>query len=352
MNRDTRLEIDLTAFSRNLATIRDRIAPAQLMLVVKDDAYAHGLVPIVETAFSAAIRYFGCLDLATARRVRAVLGHEAQLFAWYLGPDDDLAEAIRDGVELGIGSPEVLSAALAAARASGISARIHLKIDTGLNRNGFRSEQWDDALDSLEKGISEGIASFEGIWSHIAEASDEEDDRARERFDAAYTSALRRGLHPRIRHLAASAAGFARDEFSYDLVRMGAFTYGIAPAGGPTATELGLLPIASLHSAVDEIVAGSARVPVGGRHGLPRHAAGQATVSVAGVSRVITEIEAGWLSFDAEGVNIGAPVVIFGSDEDGAMTSTHWGEIVDTIGEEIQLRVHTDIPRVYRRESG
>ncbi len=71
-----------------------------------------------------------------------------------------------------------------------------------------------------------------GVWSHIAEASDAEDDAARAAFEVAVTAAEAAGFALEVRHLSASAASFARPEFRYDLARVGAFCYGIRSAGG------------------------------------------------------------------------------------------------------------------------
>ncbi|MFK5088397.1 alanine racemase, partial [Klebsiella pneumoniae] len=86
-----------------------------------------------------------------------------------------------------------------------------------------------------------------------SEASDADDDDARALFLAARAAAVEAGLRPRFSHLAASAAGFAREPFREDLVRVGAFSYGIRPAGGPGEAELGIEPISSLVASVTAI---------------------------------------------------------------------------------------------------
>ncbi len=78
-----------------------------------------------------------------------------------------------------------------------------------------------------------GVVRIVGVWSHVAEASDHEDDVARTLFDEAVAAAEAAGFTLEVRHLSASAASFARPEFRYDLVRVGAFCYGVRSAGGP-----------------------------------------------------------------------------------------------------------------------
>jgi alanine racemase len=344
-----RLVVDLAAFDRNVAALRARVSPAQLMLVVKNDAYGHGLEPIVTRALANGVEWVGCLDLGTALAVRGFAGDAPRLFAWLLSPDEDLAAGIRAGVDLGVGSAPVLEAVAATAAALGLVPRVHLKIDTGLNRNGVRREAWPEFVDRAAVLEAEGRIAVEGIWSHISEASKAEDDLARARFDEAVDQARVGGLRPRLRHLAASAAGTLRPEFDYDLVRIGAFTYGIAPAGGPYADELGVTPIASLHAPVVAVEGGQAFIAVGAWHGLPSSAAGRVTVTVRGAARPVIRIDAEHLVIAATdaALDVGEEAVVFGDGSEHSTTSTHWAEAIGTIGEELHTRLDAGIPREY-----
>lgn len=337
--------VDLDAFARNLARVRETIAPAQHMLVVKDDAYGHGLEAIVRRARAEGVEWFGAFDVATGRDVRAIAGPDARIFVWLLGAPDDLASGITADLDLGIGD-EALLEDLAALAPQPTPARVHLKIDTGLHRNGIRPERWDAALTRTATLVATGAARFEGLWSHIAEASDADDDDARDLFLAARASAVAAGLTPRFSHLAASAAGFARAPFREDLVRVGAFSYGIRPAGGPGEYALGIDPIAVLSATVVETDGDAVRVDVGHLHGLPSALAGRFDVATPGGPRRVRTIEEtstvieGWP--DAA---LGDEVAVFGA---GAVsTATDLAEAIDTIGEEIALRVSPIIPRHY-----
>lgn len=342
------LQIDLSAFDRNLATVRRTVAPAQVMMVVKNDAYAHGTEVLVHRALDQGIQWIGCLDLPTALHVRARTD-APHVFAWLLAADDDLQRAVAERVDLGIGDLSVLEAVAGAAAAQGSAADVHLKIDTGLNRNGVRAEDWPAFVARARELQDAGRLRVVGVWSHISEASDDDDDDARDRFDEAVGAARSAGLQPEYRHLAASAAGFQRREFDYDLVRVGAFLYGIAPAGGPTAAELGLTPIASLRTHVQTVRDGVAIVPVGSWSGLPSSAAGRVTVAVGGRPYPVRRIGPDWMELAAPrgGLSVGDEAIVFGAGDQGDLTSTQWAEAVDTIGEEVQVRVDPRIARVY-----
>jgi len=345
----TRLVVDLRAFDSNVAALRARVAPAQFMLVVKNDAYGHGLEPIVTRALAAGVEWVGCLDLGTALAVRDFAGDSPRLFAWLLSPDEDLAAAIRARVDLGVGSAVVLEAVAAAAAALELVPRVHLKIDTGLNRNGVRREAWPEFVARAAVLEAEGRLVVEGVWSHISEASDAEDDLARARFDEAVDEARAAGLRPRLQHLAASAAGTLRPEFDYDLVRIGAFGFGVAPAGGPYAGELGITPIASLRAPIDAVEGGQAFVAVGAWHGLPSSAAGRVTVAVRGAARPVIRIDAEHLVIAATdaALEVGEEAVVFGDGSEHSITSTKWAETIGTIGEELHTRLDARIPREY-----
>lgn len=345
----TALRVDLNAFDHNLATVRAAVAPAELMMVVKNDAYAHGTEVLVRRAATGGVRWIGCLDLPTALHVREVAGPALHVFAWLLHTDDDLERAVRERVDLGIGDADVLEAVASAAAEIGGVADVHLKVDTGLNRNGVRVEDWPGFVARAAQLERTGAVRVVGVWSHISEASDADDDAARARFDDAVQMARSAGLAPTLRHLAASAAGFQRPEFDYDLVRVGAFLYGIAPAGGPTAHELGLTPIASLVSEVQTVRDGVAIVPVGAWAGLPSSAAGRISVAVNGRALRVLRIGDDWMELEAAGapVHAGDTAVVFGPGSCGEATSTQWAEAIDSIGEEVQVRVDPRIARVY-----
>ena len=336
--------VDLDAFARNLRRVREAVAPATHMLVVKDDAYAHGLEPIVTRAVAEGVRWIGAFDVVTGAAVRRIVGPDVRIFVWLIGGADDLAAGIAADLDLGIGD-EALLDDLAGLRVDR-PARVHLKIDTGLHRNGIRPERWGSALTQTSVLVGEGRAALEGIWSHISEASDADDDDARALFLAAREAARAAGLEPTFSHLAASAAGFARSEFREDLVRVGAFSYGIRPAGGPGAKELGIEPIARLSATVTSVDAAGVHLDLGSMHGLPSTLGGHFDAATPGGPRrveAITPTEtvlAPW-----PGATPGEEIALFGPD--ALHDATDLAELVDTIGEEIALRVSPTVPRLF-----
>lgn len=340
------ITVDLAAFSANLAAIRRRIAPAAHMLVVKDDAYGHGLAPLVRRAHRDGISWFGAFDVPTGLAVRELAGEHARVFVWLVAGPAEAREAVEAGLDIGVGDEELL-ADVAAVASPSTPARVHLKIDTGLRRNGIPADRWAAAIERAATLSERGMLRVEGVWSHIAEASDAEDDRARVRYEHALSVARGAGLRPLVRHLSASAAGFARPEFRYDLARIGAFAYGIRSAGGPTEDALGLRPIATVTAPVIEVHGDDVRVGLGGMDGLPSALGGRMSVGTpAGPRRLVRiapdrSVVEGW-----HGARVGDVVRILGRGAPHSATDV--AERIDTIGEEIALRIFPGLPREYR----
>lgn len=339
-----RLHVDLAQLAANIERVRATVAPSELMLVVKDDAYGHGLREVVRTASREGVTWFGAFDVRTGRAVRDALGEAPRIFTWIAATGGDIDDAIAADLDIGVGDAALLEDVARAASAAGGTPRVHLKIDTGLHRNGVRPEHWPAFVARAAQLQAEGSIEVAGVWSHIAEASDDEDDAARVAYERALAEASAAGLRPAMRHLAASAASFARPEFRYDMVRVGAFCYGIRSAGGPDAAALGLAPVGRLEADVIAVGDREVTVGVGALDGLPSTLAGRAWVGTpAGPRRVLAIGE--WTSVEAwSGAAVGDTVTVYGG---GAGSPTDLAELIGTIGEEIAVRVSPLLPRVY-----
>lgn len=343
MNRPE-LRISATAFRANVAAVVERIAPSELMLVVKDDAYGHGLPWTVEQAEALGVTWFGSYDVRSALDVRRVAGGSVRVFAWATSTDAEIDEALAHGIDLGVGTHDYLRRIIARAEALGVLGRVHLKIDTGLHRNGVLREDWDAVVAEARVAETAGTLELVGVWSHIAEASDEEDDDAQEIFLDAVRVTGESGQVPRLQHLTASAASWWRPELRGSLSRIGAFCYGVRSADGPDLD--GIRPIASLVASVVEIVAGDAVINIGSFDGLPSTLAGAPVGTPVGAGVLLridntTSIVQGW-----SGVAVGDAVHVFGAGEHGEASATSLAERIDTVGEEILTRLSTRVRRV------
>lgn len=362
--------IDLDAITANVRALRP--PTAQLMAVVKADAYGHGAVPAARAALAGGADWLGVAYPSEAAELRAA-GIDAPMVAWLLSPGQDVGEALRTKVDLSVSDVAMLEMVLAQASESGVVARVHLKVDTGLSRGGAPVRDWPELVDAAAKAQAENTAVVAGVWSHFARA-DEPGDPSISAQLALYREALAlaeaRGVHPELRHLANSAAGLTLPGAHFDLVRQGISVYGLSPSrqvGRPE--DFGLTPAMTLAAAValtKRVPAGTgvsyghryrtgaettlALVPLGYADGVPRNASNTAEVLVAGARRRI----AGTVCMDQFVVDIGQDavaagdeVLLFGPGRDGEPTAQDWAEATGTINYEIVTRVGARVPRVY-----
>lgn len=361
--------IDLDALRDNVALLRERAGPAQVMAVVKADGYGHGLVPSAQAAVRGGATWLGVAFLEEALALRAA-GVADPVLAWLFSPSEDLEPAVAAGIDLGIYDLAELARAQAAAEQTGTVARLHLKADTGLSRGGSTPALWPDLCEAAAKAQAEGAVTVAGLWSHFA-CSDQGPEHPanvlqRGVFGQALEIAAAKGLQPEVRHLANSAAMLTCPETHYDLVRLGAAIYGLSPVPG---RAFGLRPVMSLRSRValtKRVPQGSgvsyshryvtarettlALVPLGYGDGVPRAATNAAEVLLGGRRRRV----AGTVSMDQFVVDVGEDdvaaddeVLLFGAGDDGEPTAQDWAEAVGTIDYEIVTRVGGRVPREY-----
>ncbi|WP_167045707.1 alanine racemase [Salinibacterium sp. ZJ454] len=343
------------ALRHNVRLVRDRVAPAELLAVVKDNAYGHGRETVVKALLDVGVTRFGALDLVSALAVRE-LAPDAMIFAWVFDSGDDFALAIRARVDIGVTAADVLErvAAASAAHADG-AVPVHLKIDSGLHRAGVLPAEWRGFVSRAAELERAGLIRVAGLWTHIAEASDDDDSRAIAEFSWAVDEAERQGLDARLRHLAASAAAYARADARFDMVRVGAFLYGIAPGGGVGPAELGLRPVMTLQAPVLAVTRAGDRelasIGFGGAMGLLTDAAGRVSVAIHGARWPVTAVHPTETIIDvttdgsAPAVRAGDVVTLFGDGAHGEATLQEWADAMGTIGEELVTRVSALVPR-------
>src|SRR5262245_39379278 len=250
------VRIDLAAIRDNVARLRAGTS-AEVMAVVKADAYGHGLLPAARAALAGGASWLGVCTLDEALTLRAA-GITAPVLAWLVAPGLPLHDAVAADIDLSAASPSQVDEIEAAAH-TGRPARIHLKIDTGLARGGATPAEWPALLEAAAKAQADGDIDVVGVWSHLVHA-DVPDHQTTDHQLGAFAEALavaeRFGISPRYRHLANSAATLTRPDTHYDLVRPGVAVYGLSPVAGET---FGLRPAMTARARV----ALTKRVPAG-----------------------------------------------------------------------------------------
>ncbi|MFP5345422.1 MAG: alanine racemase [Actinomycetes bacterium] len=366
--------VDLDAVTANVAALVEHARGAAVMAVVKGDGYGHGAVPCARAALRGGATWLGVAQLSEAVALRAA-GIDAPLLTWLYAPDQDLAPAVASGVDLSVAAPWALDAVVGAARATGRTAGIHLKVDTGLARGGATAEGWPDLVKAAAAAQADEAVDVVGVWSHYANADIPFHPSVKAQSESlleAVDVATRHGLRPQLRHHANSAATLTDPSSHFDLVRPGLAVYGLSPVpdvGGPE--RFGLRPAMTLRAKlvlVKDVAAGQgvsygysyvttrrttlALVPLGYADGIPRHASDTGPVRLAGrrltvAGRVCVDqfvLDVGRLDPD---VTAGDEVVLFGPGDDGEPTAQDWADAAGTISYEIVTRLGDRIPRVY-----
>jgi alanine racemase len=258
--------IDLGAVRANLRRMREVAGPARVMAVVKADAYGHGMVECARAAVEAGAAWLGTALPEEALALRAA-GLTAPILTWLHAPGDPFAELITAGVDVSVSGLWALREITEAVRTTGRPARIQLKADTGLGRNGAQPRDWPLIVEEAVKAQEDGLVTVTGLWSHFACA-----DEPRHPSVAAQLAAFREalalaeaaGLRPEVRHIANSPAALLLPETHFDLVRSGLATYGVSPAPEEgSAADFGLRPAMTLVgrlALVKQVDAGPGRI--------------------------------------------------------------------------------------------
>ncbi|TFD31586.1 alanine racemase [Cryobacterium sp. TMT1-62] len=361
--------VDLGAVYANVAHLRQVAGTPHLMAVVKANAYGHGAVPVARTALAAGADWLGVADVDEALELRAA-GIDAPVLAWLHDPDADFTVAITRSITLGLSSARQLRQVAEAAAALGRVADVHLKLETGLNRNGVNEPDWAETFALAAQLEQAGRLTVTGIFSHLSNASPVDDAEAIERFERGVALAADTGLTPSLIHLASTAAAVRVPAARFSMVRVGIGIYGLSPFADQTSQDLGLTPAMTLRgrvAAVRRVAAGAgvsydylwrapvdgylALVPLGYADGVPRQASGTAWVDISGHSHPLVgriAMDQFVVSVGQERVAVGDEVVLFGNPETGVPSATDWADAAGTINYEIVTRIGRRVTRSYR----
>ena len=366
------------AILRNYDTVR-AIAGVDVMAVVKADAYGHGADFIAPLLRTHGVTWLGVALPSEALALRAA-GDRGRILSWLSTPrDPDLAACVGADVDLSVSNSRELHEIAAAARVLGKRAYIHVKIDTGLSRNGLPLTELGSVLAKLITLVAEGVIGVRGVWSHLASADHVDPEIAQESVSAqrdVFISALAEfasaGIEPEAIHLANTAGALWHPDSRFNLVRIGISMYGLSPnVQRASSAELNLVPAMTLVarlSSIKSVPAGSGvsylhtwtaerecqlgLVPVGYGDGIPRSASNNVSVCVAGelISQVGT-IAMDQFVIDATDsiadISAGSEVYLFGSGAHGELSADQWGQASGSIGYEIVTRLGSRIPRVH-----
>jgi alanine racemase len=389
MVRPTVATIDLDAIQGNLRAIRELLARETIWLdapnplgrdapqrrtsapgiiaVVKANAYGHGAGQVGRALQDAGATMLACADIEEGIALRAG-GVTIPLLVFGALSISDLSGVFEFDLTPTVSSPSAAAALEQAAAARGTRLRCHLKIDTGMNRLGFR---FDNLRRTMPPVLSSRHLAFEAVYTHFATADQPDSpflERQRLRFDEAVATLRPLGLPPTKRHAANSAALLRDSRTWYDDVRPGLLLYGIVPPP-LAATTLGLRPALSLTSrivAVKGIRPGEgtgyglrwqpdtprsiAIVPAGYADGIDTRLANRGAVLVRGRHvPVVGSVCMDMIMIDVTDLDVapGDEVVIIGRQDDREITARETAVQIGTIPWEVLCRLGARIERRY-----
>ena len=369
-DRPTWLEVDLSAIAHNVRRLEARAAGAEVMVVLKADAYGHGAVQVAHTALRSGASWLGVACVPEGRVLRRA-GIRAPVLVLGYTPGWQAREAVGLHLDLAVFDLDTARAFGAAARALDTTASVHVKVDTGMHRLGVPA----DAAAAFVRGVH-GVDGIDvvGLFTHFACADDPSPAgvSATDAQVAAFGRVLAdldgTGHRPPVVHASNSAGLLCRPDAGFDLVRPGIAVYGLPP--GPDVPVPDLRPALSWTSQVAQVhdlpVGASvgyghtwtavrpsrvATVPVGYADGLRRAPATWRHVLVRGRPAPLAgRVSMDQISVDVtgiDGVRRGDEVVLIGRQGDEELPATLVAAWLGTSPYEVVSEILARVPRVH-----
>ncbi len=370
--RPTVARVDLEVLKANYRAIGDHLkrarptSPPGVISVVKANAYGHGAAQVGRALEDAGADLLACADIEEGATLRAA-GVRADILIFGALSVSDLDGLFDCRLTPTISSPGAARAVQAAAARYKQRVRYHLKIDTGMNRLGFRFDNLRRTLPDLLR--SENL-DLDAVFTHFATADDPASslfDEQRQRFDRVLADLQALGARPRFRHAANSAAVVRDPRVWFDRVRPGLLLYGIVPP--PLTSTIPLAPVMTLASRITavkgmragEVTGYGARftakkpttiaiVPAGYADGLDLRLAGRGSVLIRGRrAPIIGSVCMDMIMIDVTGLDAspGDEVVFIGSQDGDTIDAREMANTIGSIPWEIVCRVGSRIERVY-----
>jgi alanine racemase len=370
-----RAEINLAAIAENLKFIKSKTS-AQVLAVVKADAYGHGLINVAKAAEKAGADWLGTALLEEGIALRNG-GITKPIISWLTPLGEDFKTAINLEIDLSISSIELLNEIILVGKSINKVPRVHIEIDTGMNRGGF-GDEWGSLLPEIVRAVKTNEIKAIGIWSHFARADEPNEvmnSTQLDKFDQKVKQLSDSGVNLEFIHIANSAAALSNKAAHKNIIRWGIGLYGLSPdvTNMGDSKSLGLKPAMKLFAKlqlVKSVKAGQSVgyggtaitksdtklgvVTLGYADGVPRNANNSAGIYVAGkrapiIGRVSMDQFVVDLGLDSL-AKIGDEVIVFGDGSQGEYTIDEWAKACATINYEIVTRIGVRVPRIYSRE--
>ena len=368
--------MDLSNLRHNVETLTEHLPEGCRFLgVVKADAYGHGAVPVDRELERLGAGYLAVSNFEEALQLRRADVALPILILGYTPPEFAREEAALH-ITQEVHSLEYGRALSAALEGTGLSLKIHMKIDTGMGRLGFFAYDRPETVPELTELAGLPGLYAEGIFMHFAVSDTPSEDGytrlQHDRFLRVVKALAERGIRPEIVHCANSGASIAYPEYAHDMIRPGIATYGLDPSGDLRGMA-DLRPLMSLKTtiaAVRTFPAGAsvsygrtyqtpeerviAVCPIGYADGLPRRLSNQTSFLLRGkrapqIGRICMDMCMIDVT-DIPEVKVGDTVTVIGWDGAEENTWDGWADQLGTISYELVCGVSKRVPRIYLRD--
>jgi alanine racemase len=374
------IEINIKALQSNLDFIKSNLDPAcELTSVVKGNAYGHGITHFVPTAIACGIKSFAVFSAFEAKQILATdLDFERVLIMGNIS-ENQLEWAIENNIEFYVFEKRRLISAIKSAKKLGIKAKIHIEVETGLNRTGFSKIDLLALMDTIKSNPD--YLSLEGMCSHLAGAENIANyyriKKQMSRFNSFEKLFTKHGLDIKTRHLACSAAAMNFPKSQKDLARIGIMQYGLWPSNEVRMAYFvknkkvedplkAVLSWKTYVMSVKEVKMGEyigygsslmaeknmliATVPVGYADGFARSLSNHGKVLIAGQRLdVIGTINMNLFMVDITNIasiKKGDEVVLIGEQGNLSITVASFSDFSSQLNYELLTRLPNDIPRI------
>ncbi len=367
VHRPTRIEVYRESLTNNVNVIRNHVGSAKIMAVVKANGYGHGLVSAASILACAGVDSFGVACIEEAIELRKS-GVTLPILVFGGLMQDQLDLYLQYDVDVTASSVSKLEQIEQSALQAGRRARVHLKIDTGLERIGTH---YYSAKPLFESALRATGCDIVGVYSHFADVNSSDNSLARlqlERFLECMYFYSERARAPFVRHIANSSAILEMPDSCLDMVRPGLLLYGVTPHKDPTC-RLDVLPTLCLKSHVvyfKVVLQGAGvsydhswhaphdtrvvTIPIGYGDGFLRALSNKGHILVGGKRcPIIGKICMDQLMVDlgpcGEAYN-GDEVVLIGRQGESDITVNDLADLLDTTPHEILVSLNQRVPRI------
>ena len=378
-NNSSKIELSKSAIKNNIDFIRNQIGEGvTLSSVLKANAYGHGINQMVPELEKNGLRHFSVFSSFEAREAQAASKHGSTIMIMGDIAKEDVSWVIKNRIEAFVYNFHLLETLIREAKKQHCKACVHIELETGMNRHGFREHEWKNVAEILT--LNHADIAFQGICTHFAGAESSANYKRIQGQQKKFLKGVRyfneQNLVPKNVHSSCSAAMLAYPNFNHDLVRIGILTYGLWPS-----TEMELMyklkndietsPLKSVLSWKSHVIDISfvksgefigygnaylaetdikvASVPVGYGYGFNRSLSNSGRVIINGKRlSVVGIVNMNMFLVDATNIDVSIDdeVIIIGKKGDQEIKVSHFGNLSDQLNYELLTRIDKNINRI------